>query len=69
MGLHNVGLTGPDVLIWGSDYPHEEGTHPRSREVVARLSAGLDADVARRVFRDTAARLFGFDESVLAAPL
>jgi len=60
VALHNVDLTGPDVLIWGSDYPHEEGTHPHSRAVVARLAAGLDAATARLVFRDTAARLFGF---------
>ena len=69
VGIHNLPITGPDVLIWGSDYPHEEGTHPHSREVVARLAAGLAPDVADRVFRDTAARLFGFDDSVLAAPL
>jgi len=37
--------------------------------VVARLAAGLDPGTARLVFRDTAARLFGFDAAVLAAPL
>ncbi len=37
IGLTNLAYTGADCLIWGSDYPHEEGTYPHSREVVARL--------------------------------
>ena len=41
-GCTTSALTGPDVLIWGSDYPHEEGTHPHSWRWSARLAAGLD---------------------------
>jgi predicted TIM-barrel fold metal-dependent hydrolase len=69
VGMHNVALTGADVLLWGSDYPHEEGTTPHSRAVVARLAVGHDRDTVRRVFRDTTARLFHFDPEVLAAPV
>jgi predicted TIM-barrel fold metal-dependent hydrolase len=57
--------TGPDVLMWGSDYPHEEGTHPNSRQVTRRLAADLDPATAARVFRENAADLFGFDARVL----
>ena len=31
VGIANVAYTGSDALIWGSDYPHEEGTYPNSR--------------------------------------
>ena len=69
VGIHNLPLTGSASLIWGSDYPHEEGTYPHSRQTVARLSTGLDEETASLVFRDTAARLFRFDPDVLATPV
>jgi predicted TIM-barrel fold metal-dependent hydrolase len=35
-------VTGSAALMWGADYPHHEGTFPRSRQVVARLFDGID---------------------------
>ncbi|GMU79575.1 MAG: amidohydrolase [Acidimicrobiia bacterium] len=69
IGLHNIAFTGDRALLWGSDYPHEEGTYPRSREVVTRLAAGLDPAAAARVFRDNAAALFHFSDEVLTQPV
>jgi predicted TIM-barrel fold metal-dependent hydrolase len=69
IGIANAAYTGADVLMWGSDYPHEEGTYPRSRDVVARLAAGLDGATVAAVFRDNAARVFGFDGDVLDTPV
>lgn len=60
VGITNVAHTGVGALLWGSDHPHEEGTTPHSRAVVSRLAAGLDDATARAIFRDNAARLFGF---------
>jgi predicted TIM-barrel fold metal-dependent hydrolase len=68
IGLRNLEVTGTDALLWGSDYPHEEGTYPYSRETVDRLSVGLDPADAAKIFRDTAARLFHFEREVVAAP-
>jgi predicted TIM-barrel fold metal-dependent hydrolase len=65
--IHNVVLTGSNGLIWGNDYPHQEGTYPRSPEVVARLAAGLDPHDAASIFRENAARLFDFDLAKLDA--
>ena len=35
-------VTGTQALLWGSDYPHHEGTFPRSKEVVAHLFDGIE---------------------------
>ena len=35
-------VTGTAALMWGSDYPHHEGTFPRSKEVIAHLFDGID---------------------------
>ena len=69
VGLHNVSITGPDCLLWGSDYPHEEGTYPDSRETVERMVKDLDDDVARKIFRENGAALFGFAPEVLTEPV
>ncbi len=70
VGIDNIARTGPAALIWGSDYPHEEGTYPQSRQTVARLAEGMDSpDHIERVFRTNAAELFHFNEEVLARPV
>ena len=62
-------FTGVSPLLWGSDYPHDEGTYPHSRRIVEELCEGLDGDDAAQVFGQTAARLFGFDPDVLTTPV
>lgn len=69
VGIANLASTGSTALLWGSDYPHEEGTYPHSRQTVARLAAGMRSDDVVRVFRDNAANVFGFDADVLSAPV
>jgi predicted TIM-barrel fold metal-dependent hydrolase len=68
VALSNLALTGPRAALWGSDYPHEEGTYPFSRQTVDRLAAPLSEAEATTVFRDAAADIFGFDPAVLATP-
>jgi len=60
VGVHNRVFTGVDALVWGSDYPHPEGTWPDSRASLATQLAGVPDDEAARMAGDTAARLFGF---------
>jgi predicted TIM-barrel fold metal-dependent hydrolase len=46
--------------MWGSDYPHDEGTFPHSRDVIERTFEGL-SDVDRtKIVHDNAATLYGF---------
>jgi predicted TIM-barrel fold metal-dependent hydrolase len=65
IAVHNIGFTGAAPLMWGSDYPHEEGTYPNSRATVARLAEELDEADATLVFRENAAKLFNFSDEVL----
>jgi predicted TIM-barrel fold metal-dependent hydrolase len=69
VAIHNLPLTGAASLIWGSDYPHQEGTYPHSRDTVVRLAKDLDDDVTTRVFRTNAAELFHFSDDVLTTPV
>jgi predicted TIM-barrel fold metal-dependent hydrolase len=66
VAINNISVTGADCLMWGSDYPHHEGTYPHSVDTVRRLTDGLDAEIAEKVFRDTAVRVLGFDPEVVA---
>jgi predicted TIM-barrel fold metal-dependent hydrolase len=60
VGIHNRVFTGVDALLWGSDYPHPEGTWPHSRAALAAQLAGVPDDEQRRIAGATCARLFGF---------
>ena len=60
VGVHNRHFTGVEALLWGSDYPHPEGTWPHSRSAVAAQLAGVPEEEARQIAGETAARLFGF---------
>lgn len=52
---------GVQTMLWGSDYPHTESTFPRSREILARILAGVPADDVRRIVSTNCATLYGFD--------
>lgn len=67
VALNNVTLTGTECLMWGNDYPHDEGTFPFSRRPIEEIKSKLDGDAARHVLGGNAARLFGFDLAYLAA--
>lgn len=54
--LAREGVLPIDRIMWGSDYPHTEGTFPHSREAIARDFAGLpEADVYKIVAGNAAA--------------
>lgn len=45
--------------LWGSDYPHLEGTYPRTQEVLQGLFGHVPADVRHRVTLGAFEELFG----------
>ncbi len=57
-GLLTRNLLNPDHLMWGSDYPHSEGTFPYSRQKIAADFAGLPPGETRKLIRDNAATLY-----------
>jgi predicted TIM-barrel fold metal-dependent hydrolase len=60
VGLANLAFTGDHCLLWGSDYPHPEGTWPHSREVLARQMQGQPRATVERIVCRNAAALYGF---------
>lgn len=60
------GLPGSRNVIWGSDYPHSEGTFPISRRVVEDLFRGLEVKEQTRcdILGLNAARLFQIEPTV-----
>jgi predicted TIM-barrel fold metal-dependent hydrolase len=53
-------VTGHQALMWGSDYPHHEGTFPYSRRVIAHLFDGIEITEQEKadIIGGNAARLF-----------
>jgi len=62
-------LPGARNAMWGSDYPHAEGTFPISRRIVNELFEGLNVsdETRRNVLGQNAARLFGIQPIVATA--
>ncbi|MER0444894.1 amidohydrolase family protein [Streptomyces sp. Edi4] len=64
MRPHEVPLRdriGLDKIMWGSDYPHDEGTTPFSREGLRIAYAGLPRAEVAAMTGGNAARVYGFD--------
>ena len=57
---------GPDKFMWGSDYPHHEGTYPYTRESLRRTFSTTDPSELRPLLADNAAHVYDFDLDALA---
>ena len=55
---HDVGI---DRWMWGSDYPHDEGSYPNTKAAVARAFHDVDPAEVRAMLAGNAAALYGFD--------
>lgn len=60
---HVVGL---DRIMWGSDYPHLEGSYPYSRQALRASFASVDPVEVQQILGGNAARLYRFDPDELA---
>ncbi|MDE3202602.1 MAG: amidohydrolase [Acidobacteriota bacterium] len=58
---------GVSRIMWGADYPHIEGTWPRSRDALRDTMNGCREDELRQMVGLTAARVYGFDVAALRA--
>jgi hypothetical protein len=53
--------------LWGSDYPHLEGTYPWSKLSLRMSLAGIASEVARRMVGLNLVDVFGLDRGALQA--
>jgi hypothetical protein len=60
-----IDILGIDRFMWGSDYPHEEGTHPFTAETLRQGMSGLPQETVQTMLAGTAAKLYGFDLAAL----
>ena len=52
-------------LMWGSDYPHLEGTWPHSQERLKDMFHGVPAKDCRAILGETAINVYGLDRAKL----
>ena len=60
---HQIGI---DRIMWGSDYPHSEGSFPYSQEAMRVVFAGLPSVEVRKMLAENVAPVYGFDLDQLA---
>jgi len=60
---HRIGV---HKFMWGSDYPHDEGTYPYTREHLRAVFHDTGPDELRRLLAGNAAELYGFALDALA---
>ena len=51
--------------MWGSDYPHDEGTYPFSREALRQVFSDWSPADMQRILTDNVAKLYDFDVKAL----
>ncbi|MEX0664321.1 MAG: amidohydrolase family protein [Acidimicrobiia bacterium] len=59
---HAVGV---EKIMWGSDYPHKESSHPYSLEAMRLSFAGVPTEEVAMMLGGNAAELYGFDLAAL----
>jgi predicted TIM-barrel fold metal-dependent hydrolase len=61
VGVEMLGKVGVDNVMFETDYPHVDGTWPRSREEAAMQFGHLEQDAVDKIARGNAIRLLGLD--------
>jgi len=60
MGIRDRAIIGVENLMWGSDYPHQESTWPKSREILDTILADVPGDEKILIAGENVARLYQF---------
>ncbi|ORW97682.1 amidohydrolase [Mycobacterium sp. IEC1808] len=61
-----IDFMGADHILWGSDYPHEEGFAPHSKLAIRWALHDRSEDECRKILSENARRLYRFDLDALA---
>ncbi len=67
VALNNLEFTGTHTIMWGNDYPHDEGTFPHSERHRDQIRASTSPENAKKILCGNAARIYDFDLDALAA--
>lgn len=65
--LQTLEITGTQAILWGSDYPHLEGTWPNTQETLEGIFKGTTPEVRAAVTYQNLADLFGLPDAEQAA--
>ena len=57
---------GVKTMMWGSDYPHPEGTWPQTQDMMVETFRGLPLDEIATMLGESAADFYGVDREKLA---
>ena len=60
-GVRAMAEIAPDNVMWGSDYPHRDGTWPFSRKAIEEQFRGIDETIQRKMLWENVRRLYGLD--------
>ena len=61
LGLKLREIIGVDNMAWGSDYPHQESTFPKTREILEEILADCTEEEKAKVVGGNAARIYHID--------
>jgi predicted TIM-barrel fold metal-dependent hydrolase len=56
--VRNRAYIGPDNIMWGSDYPHQDSSFPNSVRIVAEHFAGVPLEDQKKIARRNAIELY-----------
>ncbi len=56
---------GVDKMMWGSDYPHPEGTWPKTESILDEVFKGFPEADVRAILGENAVKFYGLDEPAL----
>ena len=66
LGIRLRDIIGVDNLLWGADYPHQEGTFPRSRQILEEILVDCTEEEKAKIAGGNTARLYHLDEVSMA---
>ena len=61
LGIKMREIIGVDNLLWGSDYPHQESTFPRSQQILGEILSDCTEGEKAKIVGANAARIYHLD--------
>jgi predicted TIM-barrel fold metal-dependent hydrolase len=62
-GVQAMARIAPDNVMWGSDYPHRDGTWPFSQKAIEEQFRPVDGTVRRKMLWENARRVYGIEDA------